>query len=140
MAALLLLEYAFLFLFFAVLSRSPQAKRLYDLVPFWSYRAVQAGKSYVLTSIIANVVAFIPFGLLLGCTFGRMKWWKVLLIGGGFSVLIEVLQFVFQRGFSEFDDVFHNAVGCLIGYGVYTGVRWIVKKVREKKLLGKELV
>ena len=61
----------------------------------------------------------------LGCAFGRMKGWKVLLIGGGFSVLIETLQFVLKRGFAEFDDVFHNVLGCLIGFGVYVGVRLV---------------
>ena len=89
------------------------------------------------TRVIANVVAFVPIGLLLGCAFGkRMKWWKVLLIGGGFSLLIETLQFVLKRGFAEFDDVFHNVLGCLIGWGVYVGVRWMVE--RRKKRVGAE--
>ena len=51
--------------------------------------------------------------------FGKVKWWKVALIGGGFSVMIETLQFVLRRGFTEFDDVFHNVVGAVTGYWVY---------------------
>lgn len=61
--------------------------------------------------------------------FGRLKWWKALAIGGGFSILIEVLQFVFKRGFAEFDDVFHNVLGCAIGFGVYVGVRWLIRQI-----------
>ena len=49
--------------------------------------------------------------------FGKVKWWKVALIGGGFSVMIETLQFVLKRGFTEVDDVWHNVVGCVIGWG-----------------------
>ena len=66
-----------------------------------------------------NVVVFIPVGLLLGSAFKQMTWWKALLIGCSISVTIESLQFFFLRGFSEVDDVIHNMVGCLIGFGVY---------------------
>ena len=25
-----------------------------------------------------------------------------------------------NKGFAEFDDVFHNTIGCMIGYGIYS--------------------
>ena len=55
------------------------------------------------------------------------KWTftKVLLIGCGISVTIEALQFFFMRGFSEVDDVMHNTLGCLLGYGIITILRII---------------
>ena len=59
-----------------------------------------------------------------------MDWGKVLAVGGGFSLLIEVLQFVSRRGFAEFDDVFHNVLGCAIGFGLYVAVAWVVTRVR----------
>ena len=35
----------------------------------------QVGHELLSTQVIANVVAFVPIGLLLGCAFGkRMKW------------------------------------------------------------------
>ena len=40
-----------------------------------------------------------------------MTWLMVAIIGCGISVTIEALQFIFMRGFSEFDDVMHNMVG-----------------------------
>ena len=76
-----------------------------------------------------NVVAFIPFGFLLGCSFSKGKWWKVALFAAGFSLFVETLQFVTKRGYAEFDDVFHNVVGAMIGYGVYVGVKWVVRKL-----------
>ena len=57
-----------------------------------------------------------------------------MLIGGGFSVLIETLQFFLKRGFAEFDDVFHNGLGCMIGFGVYVGVRWMVSALQRRRL------
>ena len=134
-AGLLLVEYVVLLLALAVLTRKVHSSRPFDLTPFWSYRAIlQGGKDALLTQNIANVLAFVPIGLLLGCAFGRMKWWKALAIGGGFSLLIEVLQFVFKRGFSEFDDVVHNVLGCAIGFGVYVLVAWFVMRIRGKSV------
>ena len=132
-AGLLLVEYMVLLFVLAVLTRKVRPTPTFDFTPFWSYREVlRSGKDALLTQIIANVLAFVPIGLLLGCAFGRMKWWKALAIGGGFSLLIEVLQFVFKRGFAEFDDVFHNVLGCGIGFGVYVLFAWFVMRIRGK--------
>ena len=129
-AGLMLVEYMVLLLALAVLMRKAHPARAFDFSPFWSYREVlRSGKDALLTQIIANVLAFVPIGLLIGCAFGRLKWWKALAIGGGFSLMIEVLQFVFKRGFAEFDDVFHNVLGCAIGFGVYVGVRWLIRQI-----------
>ena len=51
----------------------------------------------------------------------------VALMGCGISVLIEALQFFFMRGFSEVDDVMHNTLGCLIGWFLVKGLRFMVK-------------
>lgn len=134
-AGLLLLEYLALLFFLTVLFRSVRDERTFNLMPFWSYHVVRRGKhALLLTQIIMNVVAFIPIGLLLGCAFDRMKWWKVLLIGGAFSLLIETLQFVLKRGFAEVDDVWHNVIGCLVGYGVYRGIVCIVEWIAKRRL------
>ena len=126
----MLVEYMVLLLVLAVLTRKVHPARAFDFSPFWSYREVlRSGKDALLTQNIANGLAFVPIGLLLGCAFGRMKWWKALAIGGGFSLLIEVLQFAFKRGFAEFDDLFHNVLGCAIGFGVYVLASWLVRLI-----------
>ena len=56
------------------------------------------------------------------------------MIGGGTSVSIETMQFFLKRGFSEVDDVMHNKMGCLIGYGIYKllkfhGLGFMVREV-----------
>lgn len=51
-----------------------------------------------------------------------MKWWQVLFAGVALSLSIELSQFVLARGFAEFDDIFHNLIGCMCGYGIYVGI------------------
>jgi glycopeptide antibiotics resistance protein len=128
---LLLSEYIILILLLTVVFRESRTVQSYNLMPFWSYRVIRNGNELLLTQAIMNVVAFIPIGVLLGLSFSKMKWWKVILIGGAFSVMIEALQFFLWCGFTEFDDVFHNVFGCLIGYGVYVGIASIF--CRESK-------
>ena len=130
-AGLVLLEYLFLLLLLAVLLRKVQDYHECCLRPFASYRHILDGTRPLSAQVVANVLAFVPVGLLLGCAFRRMKWWKALLIGGGVSLMIEVLQFVFKRGYAEVDDVVHNVVGCVVGFGIFMGVRWMVGRVKK---------
>lgn len=115
---LLLTEYIFLIYCSTVIFRVVRGVREYDYTPFWSYNRPE-----LLVENIMNVVVFMPVGLLLGCASKGMRWWMALLTGMCISVSIEALQLVFKRGFSEFDDVFHNTLGCMIGYGVVWTIR-----------------
>ena len=36
----------------------------------------------------------------------------------GLSLLVEVLQLITSRGLLEFDDVFHNMIGAVVGVGI----------------------
>jgi hypothetical protein len=106
----LLLGYAFLILAETVLIRKPFVGEHIKLELFWSWRVwnVQRGQ------IIANVIMFIPIGILAG-----WLWkWKGLWVAAGLSVFIEVLQLITARGLCEFDDVFHNMIGAVIGVGI----------------------
>ena len=132
-AGLLLFEYLFVLFFLAVFVRSVREVRMYNFAPFWSYRAIYGGGKHLFIEIVTNLVAFIPAGFLLGCSFSKVKWWRVVLMSGAFSALIETMQFVFKRGHAEFDDVFHNVLGCLIGYGVYVGIAQLVKSFAKKR-------
>lgn len=133
-ARLMLFEYMVMLVALAVFTRKVESTSQFNFTPFWSYCTIMDGNLYLLIQNFANVGALAPIGLLLGCTFDRMRWWKVLLIGGGFSILIEVLQFVFKRGFAEFDDVFHNALGCMIGFGLYLGITSLIKRASTRRV------
>ena len=97
------------------------AERGYNLIPFWSYWDY-GEQSYFMEMFgenILNVLLFVPIGFLAGCGLERMTFKKVLFFGGGLSVFIELLQFIFKKGFCETDDVIHNVLGCMIGYGLW---------------------
>lgn len=118
---LLLAEWVFLVLCAIVLFREPSADRGYNLMPFWSYWDY-GGHSYFLEMFgenILNVLLFVPVGFFAGCGLQGMTFKKVLFLGGGLSVFIELLQLVFKKGFCETDDVIHNVLGCIIGYGLW---------------------
>ena len=99
----------------------------HDFHPFWSYVAIQEGNKVLLPENIMNVVGFMPLGFLLGISLRGKKedlrwksgWLIAFLVGFCISVSIEALQYFTYRGFSEFDDVFHNTLGCVIGYGLW---------------------
>ena len=114
-AGLLAIEYVILIYYATVVFREYSENVGHDFSPFWSYRAIGNGRENLLAEIIMNVVVFVPVGLLLSCVPIRLKWWMILFVGFGISVSIEVLQYLYHKGFSEFDDVFHNTLGCAIG-------------------------
>lgn len=115
---LILLELMFVLYCSTIIFRETGDVRNYDLHPFWSYEAIQGGKSELLAENIMNVIVFIPVGILIGLGFPRWSWRKTIGLGCLISISIEVLQFAFKRGFSEVDDVIHNTLGCAIGLGI----------------------
>ena len=127
---LLFVEYVFLLYASTVIFRTVMNDWKYDFTPFWSYRAIMDGSEpQLLTENIMNVVVFVPVGLLLGALVNGLRltvrkgWMLALFVGLVLSVGIELLQFVYKKGFSELDDVIHNTAGCLIGF-----VIWLVLK------------
>ena len=47
--------------------------------------------------------------------------------------MIELIQLLTRRGLFEFDDIIHNIVGAMIGFGI-----WVTaKKVKQKIQIGK---
>lgn len=78
---------------------------------FWSYKVWEIQKE----QIIANVLAYIPLGLMAG----RLWRWKGFLVGIGLSLASELLQLITNRGLCEFDDALNNSFGTLIGVSIY---------------------
>lgn len=101
-----------------VLGRRDYSYYRYKTIPYWSYAAILDGKESLIKEDLLNVALFLPIGFLLCCLMPIRKWWIALVFGFGLSSCIELLQLVWKRGTCEFDDVFHNTIGCLIGYGL----------------------
>ena len=49
---------------------------------------------------------------------GVPKWWLVTLIGFVVSATVELIQYFNYLGLFEFDDIIHNTIGMLIGWGI----------------------
>ena len=112
----LLISYLFFLLTETVLIRKPETIR-YELVPFWSWSRPEHH-----AQILANILMFTPVGLLLG-----KLGWKVVLWATGISVVIELTQLISRRGLFEFDDIIHNTLGAVIGFGIYG----LLKRVKK---------
>lgn len=133
---LLLLEIIIIIYSLTIFLRPVNNKDAYDFTPFWSYKAILDGQSFLLAENMMNVVIFIPIGLLIGMGFTKCTWWKAIGVGCLFSFSIELLQFVFNRGFCEVDDVIHNTLGCAIGWLLTQVSRSIVLKIYGKNRHG----
>ena len=117
---LLLIEYLFLIYFSTVIFRDTNDTVKYRSVSIKDYKKILEGdSSFIDPEMVMNVLVFLPLGILLCAAFKCLKWWQSLLVGGGISVSIEVMQYILRRGTTEVGDVLHNTSGCLIGIGLY---------------------
>ncbi len=121
----ILVPYMFLVLAATVLTRDAGETAKYNLRLFWSYGSAFR---YQKNQILANVVMFVPIGILLG--FEKKRWSVV--YGVLLSILIEFTQLITHRGMFELDDVFHNAVGLMIGFLCATGIKQIVMFTKKR--------
>ena len=94
------------------------------LVPFWEFANVIKGvrRSFFIGQILGNLVMLMPLGFMLPII-KKVSLKQVFLISLCFSVGIELTQFITGRGLMEFDDVFNNTVGAVLGYKVYDVLR-----------------
>lgn len=117
-----------------VFSRPAKEAYQYNLRLFWSYEAIMNGRNDLIKEHYLNVALFIPLGMLIWFALGQRKWWRALVFGCAVSMLIEVMQLVLKRGLCEFDDVMHNTLGCMIGYGVMKGGRSMINGLRSLRV------
>lgn len=101
-----------------------QGWRTGGLPEAWKHLRWQKGQ---LASLGLNVLLFVPLGYLVpSITAHADRWWKVVLIGFGFSLFIEIVQLITRLGWFDASDLLHNTLGALIGWVIY-------KKVLEPK-------
>ena len=99
-----------------VFTRIPTGHHQYELELFWSWKLVAKGNRFMLQENLLNMLLLFPAGILLPCVLRRrLHWWNGLLMGAGISIVIEVCQLVLCRGLFEWDDIVHNALGCMAG-------------------------
>ena len=110
-------------------SREPGSRRAIDMTFLytWGYTAQEHA------FFIENIILFVPFGFMMPCIFRMFRKMLVCVMGGFiFSVMIEVVQYITQRGYSQLDDVVTNTAGALAGWIVWAliaGIIYMIKRV-----------
>jgi glycopeptide antibiotics resistance protein len=118
-----------------IFSRAPFYEAQYNLLLFWSYKAIANGELELIAQIFWNVVLFIPIGILLMLILTCKHKVKIsVVVGLLLSALIELMQLVSYRGLFEFDDIVHNTLGVVIGIVLYIIVSSIVKRLTLKRV------
>lgn len=120
--------YIFLVLWLTLIDRQFGERRAM-LVPFWEYVSAIKGikGTYYIKQILGNLTMLIPLGFMLPML-RKVTVKHVLVIALCFSCFIELTQYITGRGLMEFDDVFNNTVGAVIGY-------WINRMFFGKKMI-----
>lgn len=135
----MLMSYGVLIVSFTLLNRKMGESYQYKIIPFWSYiEYVKYGNKALIRENLHNVYMFLPFGAILPVIINNKRLKKVIVICGLSSVIVELIQLFFKLGLFEFDDIFHNTCGAIIGYCVYLIASCILKEVKEiyKKYVG----
>ena len=126
-AACLLGVVVAIILWFTILGQDIQADVVF-LRPFHSFQALWRDIQYgrVTGNLFGNVLIYSPVGFLIS----TVTSWKgrTVLVGAGFSLLIEGGQLLTSRGCFDLDDVFLNTLGVAIGYGLYHMIRKLEKE------------
>lgn len=127
--------YVLFLLWITILSRQPRVgERVFKLELLWSYRAWAAGAPDGKTESIQNInniLVFIPFGVL----FPGKRWKWLLLTAVLLSAVVEAVQYVFNLGWCEIDDVICNVLGAAAGFGLWELIKGKMHAFREKTWL-----
>lgn len=78
---------------------------------------------------VANVVMFVPFGVLVTLLL-RRPWWVVVLLGAATSGLIETVQRWLPTRYPTVQDLVMNTLGAAVGVGVLV----LVVRVRGRRV------
>lgn len=138
--AAVLAAYILIVLYITDFSRTPSlVADVHRMAPFWSYALWMHGDWQVGLQIVENVMMFAPFGFMLAWVMdaggSRKRGFVCVLIGLGFSCMIETSQLLLKIGTFEFDDLFDNTLGACLGIGVYVLAARLMRADMLKKFV-----
>ena len=128
------------FLIFSdMFGRNGYDERRYNLHPlqeierFIIYRDQMSGWS-VFLNLYGNIIAFMPFGVLLRWARNKnTSFWQALLYSFIFTLAIETAQYITKLGVFDIDDIIMNTLGGIIGYCIYYVTAKLVRRYHAKK-------
>ena len=77
---------------------------------------------YPVAEFTANILLFVPVGILFTVLLGRWRWWLVLAIGTALTLTIEFVQLFLPARVSDPRDLLANTVGTAVGMAVALAV------------------
>lgn len=116
---ILLIAYIALVICHTLLFRTSSGAYEYCLMPLWSYREAMLGNHHLLFELLLNILFFLPIGYLSGRILLQKRSHSFRIVVSFcllFSLFIEIVQLVTQRGLCEVDDLINNLIGAMIGY------------------------
>ncbi len=103
-----------------------------NFMPFKTIANYLSSKGLIIAGInlIGNIVLLLPIGFLAPLAYKSLTWKKALLLAIGAGLAIETLQAVLNVGIFDIDDVILNAIGAIIGYGIFMLFAWIARSMK----------
>ena len=92
-----------------------------NLIPFYYDKET----SFHLTEVALNVFAFIPLGLFLKLL--KFDFKSSVLLGFGYSFILEIMQLILKVGITDITDLITNTSGIVIGAAFYVMLSKIFK-------------
>lgn len=139
-----LVLYCFFIVWITLTGRESAGEREYELRFLWTYKhAIMDNAWDLFYEGILNIALFIPFGMLLHASARRWGWLYslvfVVLAAAVCSGSVEVMQFSYKLGLCELDDVMHNTLGALIGWGIFLSFKGVIRIGRRTVLNRKKI-
>jgi len=98
--------------------------------------------TFAFSTLIGNVLAFMPLGLLLPLALRRIPWPLVILVGAALSGAIEATQYALSTNLgygyrrADIDDVIVNVFGTVVGLTLYAVLQLTASLVRRVRSAG----
>ena len=86
--------------------------------------------AYVVLEFVANIVLFVPFGVLVRLVWTRARWSAVLALGLLTTIAIELTQLSLPTRYSTLSDVIANTLGTGVGL---VAVWAVLLRVRDER-------
>ncbi len=105
------------------------------LIPFsTTIGAFELSSWQFIYHLIGNMIWFVPFGFLAPMFNAKLQKLKLIILSSALlSLYIEILQFIFNTGISDIDDIILNTLGALLGFIIYLIFSFISKKFSNIK-------
>jgi glycopeptide antibiotics resistance protein len=100
-------------------------RRIVNLVPLMGSFSGNGVIRY--DQLVENVLIFVPMGIYLGMVKRNWSFWRKTLLIVGVTVTFEVTQYSFAIGRADITDVLTNALGGIVGIGIYAMLSKILR-------------